>query len=248
MPKDLFSEQSKNYSKFRPHYPKELFEYIISFVDEKEKAWDCATGNGQAATALANYFETVVATDISNQQLEQAIQKYNIIYQKAPAESTPFNENEFDLITIAQAYHWLNWKNFHQEATLVAKPGAVIAAWCYFSLHTEDEKLNDLYNHFYSKIIGDYWDAERKFVDEQYQTVDFDFAPLPEKQFTTEMEWTKEQFIGYLDSWSSVQKYKKINNTSPLFLITNDLNSLWNDEETKKVSFPIALRLGRIEK
>jgi ubiquinone/menaquinone biosynthesis C-methylase UbiE len=248
MHKDLFSKQSKNYSLYRPHYPKEIFEHIISFVNEKEKAWDCATGNGQAATALADYFTTVIATDISEQQLKEAIQKPNIVYQIAAAESTLFNDNEFDLITIAQAYHWLNWKEFKKEATRVAKHGAIIAAWCYYGLYTNEEKLNQLYNHFYLNIIGEYWDDERKFVDEQYQSVDFDFDPLPERKFVTEVIWKKSQFLGYLNSWSSVQKYKQINHASPLFLIADDLNELWNDEERKKISFPIALKLGKIGK
>lgn len=247
MPKDLFSEQSKNYSLYRPHYPKELFEYIISFVEEKENAWDCATGNGQAATALAHYFKTVVATDISEQQIQQAIHKENIIYKIAPAESTPFCDNEFDLITIAQAYHWLNWRTFHKEAIRVAKRGAVIAAWCYYGLNTDDERINELYQHFYLNIIGEYWDEERRFVDEQYQTVDFDYDPLPEKKFASEVVWTKEQFMGYLDSWSSVQKYKKKHHASPLVLIANELDVLW-DDDVKKISFPIALRLGRVGK
>src|SRR5678809_1304797 len=113
MPKDLFSEQSNIYAQFRPGYPQELFEYILQFVEERKSVWDCATGNGQAATVLADYFENVEASDISEAQINNAIKKQNISYQVCPAEETPFSNNSFDLITVAQAYHWLNLSLIH---------------------------------------------------------------------------------------------------------------------------------------
>src|SRR5947209_15554910 len=106
MPKDLFSSQADVYAKYRPTYPQELFDYILRFVKERESVWDCATGNGQAANVLANYFQTVEATDISEAQLKNAVKKENIYYQICPAERTPFADNSFDLITVATAYHW----------------------------------------------------------------------------------------------------------------------------------------------
>ena len=132
MAKDLFSEQSKIYARFRPTYPKELFYYILQFVEERKTAWDCATGNGQAAKVLADYFEKVEASDISQAQINNAVRKPNIQYHICPAEQTAFADNSFDLITVAQAYHWLNWKKFHDEATRVGKPNAVIAVWAYY--------------------------------------------------------------------------------------------------------------------
>src|SRR3954468_4081905 len=102
MAKDLFSKQSDVYAKFRPTYPKELFEYILSFVQQRNSAWDCATGNGQAAVMLSDYFKNVEATDISEAQLANAVQKENINYRISPAEQTPFDDNTFDLVTVAQ--------------------------------------------------------------------------------------------------------------------------------------------------
>jgi len=105
MAKDLFSTQSDLYAKYRPTYPKELYDHILSFVKEKNTAWDCATGNGQAAVVLADHFKKVVATDISSAQIDKAVIKENIEYLVCPAESNPFTDNTFDLVTVAQAYH-----------------------------------------------------------------------------------------------------------------------------------------------
>lgn len=248
MSKDLFSERSELYAKYRPSYPKELFEYIFSFAEESDHAWDCATGNGQAAVVLADHFKKVEASDISAAQLEKAVHKPNIHYHLAPAEQTPFANDTFDLITVAQAYHWLNRKEFYKEATRVGKPNAVVAVWTYSLFQTEEEEINRIINHFYWDLTHPYWDAARKYVEDGYQTIEFDFAPLPSKEFFIELSYTKEEFRGYLSTWSGVQAYTKKKGASPLPLIENDLDRIWNNEEQKKFRFPLALRIGSVKK
>ena len=67
--KDHFSTQAADYAKYRPHYPPALFEYLASIAPAKKVAWDCGTGNGQAALGLALHFEMVIATDPSEKQI-----------------------------------------------------------------------------------------------------------------------------------------------------------------------------------
>ena len=246
MSKDLFSSHSKTYAKYRPTYPKELFNHIIQFVEKKEKAWDCATGNGQAAIVLAEHFEKVEATDISETQINNAVRKDNIEYHVCPAEHTSFPDNSFDLITVAQAYHWLHWKKFREEVIRTGKPNAVIAVWAYGLMSSDDEKLNNLIDHFYYEVVGPYWDAERKYVDEAYATVDFDFTPLPSENFSIKLNWNKEAFTGYLSSWSAVQNYVKENNSSPIEIVQKGLDAIWDDQAEKKIEFPIFLKMGRV--
>jgi ubiquinone/menaquinone biosynthesis C-methylase UbiE len=247
MAKDLFSRQASGYAKYRPSYPQQLFDYILQFTEKRSHVWDCATGNGQAAVFLSEYFKEVEATDISQAQISNAVHRPNIHYQVCPAEKTPFQNNSFDLITIAQAYHWLDAEKFHEEATRVGRQNAVVAAWGYNLMNSADNSLNNLIRQFYFEIVGPYWDRERKHVDASYQTVDFNFEPLPEKEFSMELEWTKQAFTGYLESWSAVQHYIKQEHRSPLLLIQEELDSLWK-HETKTFRFPVFMRLGRIRK
>jgi SAM-dependent methyltransferase len=248
MAKDLFSRQAELYAKYRPTYPIELYEYILSFVTEKNIAWDCATGNGQAAVVLAGYFRKVIATDISAAQIEKATSKKNIEYLVCPAESTPFNENAFDLITVAQAYHWLKWDEFRKEAIRVSKPNAVIAIWTYYSHTTGDDKIDQAVRDFYQDITKPYWDYERKYVEEKYTTVEFDYELLPVKNFETVLNWQKEDLIGYISSWSAVQKFIRTNGNSPIPALDERIKKLWPENELKKVVFPVYLKLGRIIK
>jgi ubiquinone/menaquinone biosynthesis C-methylase UbiE len=248
MAKDLFSRQSDLYARYRPTYPRHLYKYFLSFVKEKNIAWDCATGNGQAAVVLADHFKKVIATDISPAQIEKATKKENIEYLVCAAESTPFEENTFDLVTIAQAYHWIKWKEFKKEVTRVCKPNAVIAIWIYYRHTTGSEAVDNAVHEFYENVTKQYWDYERKFVDELYATVEFDYELLPVKEFETILNWKREDLIGYISSWSAIQKFIKINGYSPIPMIEEKIKMLWPEAEVKKVVFPIYLKLGRIMK
>ena len=248
MAKDLFSKQADLYARYRPGYPKELYDHILSFVKDKNIAWDCATGNGQAAIVLADHFKKVIATDISPAQIEKAKAKVNIDYTVCPAESTPFDENTFDLVTVAQAYHWIKWDEFKDEVTRVCKPGAIIAVWVYYAHTTGDKKVDDAVHDFYEDVTRSYWDYERKFVDDMYSTVEFDYELLPPKIFETILEWQRGDLVGYISSWSAIQKYIKVNGHSPVPLIEKTINELWPEGEIKKVTFPIYLKSGRVTK
>jgi ubiquinone/menaquinone biosynthesis C-methylase UbiE len=248
MAKDLFSSQADEYAKYRPTYPQELFAYILSFVQEKTCAWDCATGNGQAATVLANYFKLVEATDISQAQLKNAVQKENIHYRICSAEKTPFADNSFDLITVATAYHWFDWEAFHTEATRVGKNDCVVAAWAYNIVSCGDESVHRLIQDYYFNTVYSYWDKERRHVEHSYQSVAFDFAPLPSKDFAIQKQWSKQDLVGYLSTWSALQNYIRQNGTSPLPQFEKELNAVWPDEGEREFRFPLFLRIGRITK
>ena len=132
--KDNFSSQAASYAQYRPGYPKELFDFILAQITGREVAWDCATGNGQTAKELAPYFEKVFATDISAKQLENAVQASNIFYSIQPAEQTNFEENSFDLVTVSQALHWIQFDPFYSEVKWVTRPGGWLAVWMYGGL------------------------------------------------------------------------------------------------------------------
>ena len=248
MAKDLFSKQAAVYAKYRPGQPPELIDYILSLTENTRAAWDCATGNGQAAVLLADYFEQVFATDISEKQLNQAPRIPNILYKQGTAEKSDFAENSFDLITVAQAYHWFRFDEFRKEVTRVGKPGAKLAIWGYGLIQAKHEKMNKLIKHFYVDIVGKYWDPERRFIDEKYETVPFDFKEYPARNFSINVEWDLEDFAGYLNTWSSVQHYIQANQNNPVEDFILEL--IRQEAITGKTafSFPLFLRIGTIEK
>src|SRR5690606_31675692 len=206
--KDNFSTQAQAYSKFRPHYPPEMIEHIISFVKFKDCALDAATGNGQVASALSPYFKQVYGIDISSRQLENAVKKDNILYMSQPAENTTFEDGQFDLVTVAQAIHWFDFDAFYKEVKRVLKPDGILAVMGY-GLFYADEDTDAIIDHLYDNITGEYWDPERRYIDEEYTTIPFPFQEIKAAKFTNELTWDFEQLMGYLETWSAVQHYIK---------------------------------------
>ena len=246
--KDNFSKQAVYYQKYRPTYPKELIEAILSLVKVKESCWDCGTGNGQVAALLSGYFEEVFATDISQKQIDRALQKENITYAVERSEQTSFDDNQFDLITVAQALHWFDFKAFNKEIKRVIKKGGILAIWGYGLLRIEPT-IDTLISIFYKEIIGPYWSKERKYVDDQYQTIPLDFSEIKlPKEYEIEISWTLGDLEGYLNSWSSVQHYISRHGNNPVDGLIQNLVPYWNPTAQKKIRFPIFTRIGSIDK
>lgn len=242
--KDNFSKQSDLYSRFRPGYPNKLFQFLLPLIPNKDAAWDCGTGNGQVAIKLAAFFKEVYATDISTAQIDNATKKENIFYEVVNAEDTKFENNAFDIITVAQAIHWFNFEIFYNEVNRTLKPGGIIAVFGYdiFSINKE---IDNLIQKFYKETTGPYWDKERRYIDEQYKTIPFPFKQIEAPEFSMSYTWQLEQVIGYLNTWSAVQHYIRKNDKNPVDAFAVELHELWGNIFQRKVTFKIFMRLGR---
>lgn len=242
--KDNFSIQSAGYALYRPHYPPELFDYIVQFVKDRQLAWDCGTGNGQSAKILSRYFDKVIATDISASQIEKAHQSPNISYAIEPAEKTGIASNSTDLVTVAQAIHWFDFERFYAEVNRVGKPGSHIAVWTY-SLLSISPRIDELIHHYHYHILGAYWDAERKYVDEEYKTIPFPFEEIPSPRFEIKVNWSLDELSGYFNTWSALQKFITAEGYSPVPALITAIQPYWGSSEKKEIVFPVHLRLGR---
>lgn len=243
--KDIFSKQSALYQKFRPGYPEALVDMLCERIPERHLAWDCATGNGQIAKMLSRKFANVIATDISSEQLKKASRKDNIQYKIERAENSSLSDASIDLIVVAQGIHWFDFGAFYTEAKRVLKEDGLIAVIGYPLLTTESPELDKTIRYFYRDVVGSYWDAERKYIDERYATIPFPFAEFKLPAFETKYKWTKEQLTGYLASWSAVAHYQRKNGTNPLALIKKSLENIFNERKTAEVRFEIMGRYGK---
>ena len=243
-PLDRFSGHANLYAQYRIDYPADLYDFVLSFTKNRQTAWDCATGNGQVAGALAEFFTQVEATDISETQLILAVKKPNINYQISTAEQSPFADNTFDLITVAQALHWFDVAAFHQEVRRVAKPGAVIAEWGYGLVQLGPD-LDPIMLDFYRNRIGPYWDPQRKYIDDAYATLPFPFTDVRQAEFTARRTWSLDRFLNYLRTWSAVRQYIHENEEDPIVGLGEEFAPIWGEGE-REVRFPIFLRVGLV--
>ena len=242
--KDNFSLQSDLYARFRPGYPKQLFDFLLPLVPEKNTAWDCGTGNGQVAVKLAGSFKAVHATDISAAQLRHAPQRENIFYHTIPAEQDFFAQGQFDLITVAQAIHWFDRDRFFAQVSKTLRPGAILAIIGYDILQINQE-IDGLINDFYHQATGPYWDTERKLVEDHYANIAFPFKEIAAPGFWTRNKWSFEELLGYLNTWSAVQHYIRKHNANPVDTLAVSLRKAWGDVGKRNVAFPVFMRVGR---
>lgn len=245
--KDNFSIQSDKYAKYRPTYPSDLFEFLNFKIQDKHNAWDCGTGNGQVAFELAKTFDYVFATDISQSQIDNALQADNIFYSVQPAEKTDFDNGLFDLIIVAQAIHWFDFDRFYSEVRRTAKENALLCVVGYGKLEIS-KQIDNVIANFYNNVIGKYWDKERKYIDENYKTIPFPFDEIQTPKFLNTQNWTMEHLIGYLNTWSAVKHFVKQNGYNPIDKLQSEIEIIWGNEQTKQVRFPLLLRIGKITK
>jgi SAM-dependent methyltransferase len=244
--KDNFSRQSDIYAKYRPHYPKELYAYLASLTNEHELAWDCGTGNGHAAIDLANFYNKVIATDPSEQQIRNAFPNQKVIYKVEKAEANSLATGSADIITVANALHWFDFDAFYKEAVRVLKNNGIVAAWSY-RIPNISPQIDRIVNDFNDKILDDYWRAENRLVDNEYKTIPFPFPEIESPLFFSERKMTLEDFIGYLNTWSATQRYISQHGTNPTDLVKDKLSQVWKEGDIEKtLRWKLVLKVGRV--
>lgn len=244
--KDHFSKQADEYAKYRPVYPAALFEYLAALAPSHALAWDAGTGSGQAAIGFADFFDRVIATDPSEAQVRNAAPHPKVIYKVSAAEQSDLVEHSVDLVTVAQALHWIDLGHFYAEARRVLKPAGVLAVWCY-GLNEIESGVDEIVRHYYRDVVGPYWPPERRLIDEHYRTVPFPFIEQTPPGFYMEAEWTLDEYLGYLGTWSATQRYRQQQGADPLPALRAELLHAWGAPQAKRVvKWPIHLRIGRV--
>lgn len=243
--RDHFSSSSPDYARYRPRYPRSLFEWVASESRARERAWDVATGSGQAALGLAEDFALVVATDASRAQLASASPHPRVRYVRSTAEASGLAPRSMDAIVAAQAVHWFDRRAFFEEAARVARRGALVAVWTYGN-PTVSEAVDALLIPFYRDVVGPYWPPERRLIENMYRDVDLPFEPVAAPELWLEMPMTLPALAGYIGTWSGVQRYREAERRDPMPAFIESVAAVWGEPASEKATrWPMAIRAGR---
>lgn len=243
---DHFSGVSARYAAFRPRYPRALFEFVASLPEKRRRAWDCGAGTGQASLDLVEWFDEVIATDVSAPQIAEASRHSRVTWRAEAAEATTIESRSVDLVTVAQALHWFDHERFYDEVRRVAARGGAIAAWTYRGARM-DGRAGELLRLFATETVGAYWPPERRFVDDGYATIPFPFERVDAPTLCIEETWTRAQLVGYASTWSATTRYVAANGVDPVRGFEDVLRSVWPDGEMRRVEWPLTILAGRIE-
>lgn len=242
-----FSPFAREYASSRPGYPPELFADLAALARRRELAWDCATGNGQAAVGLAEHFERVIATDISDAQIRNGIAHPRVEYRVVSSESSGLADHSVDLITVASAIHWFDIEAFLAEARRVARAGAVLAAWSYHIGHVE-APFDAVFARFYHDVLFSYFDPKARIVDDRYESLVLPGEPLETGEYRMTVRWNLDQMLAFIASWSGTRAYIEKHGTDPVDAIADELAGVWGArDEIHTIRWPLYLRASRLD-
>lgn len=243
---DHFATVAGHYADSRPRYPDALFDWLAAQCAQRDLAWDCGAGSGQASIALASRFARVIATDASAAQIAQAQPDPRVEYRVAPAERSTLDDAGVDLVIVAQALHWFDLERFYAEVRRVLRPGGVIAAWSYGVLAVEGAAVDAAVQRFYHDDVGPYWPPERRHVESAYRDLPFPFERVAAPAFAMGLRWNLAQLLGYFRSWSATARYVEQRGDDPVARLEPQLAACWGDaERTREIRWPLALLAGR---
>ena len=242
--KDYFSDRSDGYAKYRPGYPPELFRFLAAVAPDRQRAWDCATGSGQAATALAEHFAEVLASDASGSQIDAAMPNPGVTYRVASAESSGLASGSVALVTVGQAFHWFEASAFWREAKRVLRPNGVLAIWCYGVCEISDE-CDAIVATLYHDIVGEFWPPERELIERRYADIDLPGRPIAAPDLSMVADWQVDEMLGYLRTWSACSRYREARGSDPVTQIAASLRQAWGDLP-RRVSWPLTLKASQL--
>lgn len=242
---NYFGSQAERYAAHRPAYPLALFHYLAVTSRQTQLVWDCATGNGQAAMGLVVRFARVVATDASREMLAQAPPHPRITYREARYDSG-LPSGSCDLVTVAQALHWLDLDPLLAEVRRVLGPRGVFAAWCY-SLCRVAPEIDEVMDVFYRVTLGPYWPAQRRHVDDGYRALALPLDEVVVPPFVMSQEWLLTDLARYVRTWSAVGQLRTVCGDEPLVAFEDALRSAWGHPGLRRrVTFPFSFRIGHL--
>lgn len=241
---DRFSTVAPGYARFRPVYPDELFRRLAALARGRELVWDCGSGSGQAASGLRRHFRRVIATDASRAQLAEALRTPGIFRVACTGERAALADASVDLVTVAQALHWMDADAFYREARRVARPGGIVAVWSY-DLCRFDDEVDPVLDHLYRDRLAAWWSPERRHVEAGYASLPFPFEPLDAgPPLVMERDLTRRDLLGYVETWSAVSAARRAGE-DPVPDFTRALERAWPEGGSARTArWPIALRVG----
>ncbi|MEO1056665.1 MAG: class I SAM-dependent methyltransferase [Actinomycetota bacterium] len=233
-----------DYAKFRPTYPDSLAAWLASIAPATDSALDVGCGTGQLAVLLAEHFGQVVATDVSADQIGNAVAHPRITYRVEPAEEPRDADHSFALVAAGQAAHWFDLSLFFDAARRVAVPDGVVALVTYGVVEASGE-AGALISEFYWEGLRGMWPAERAHVETGYRDIEFPFPEVAVPELWIERAWTADEFLGYVSTWSGVKRLRNAGRGDELDAFAAALRTLAGDV-ILDVRFPVLGRVGRV--
>jgi len=99
----------------------------------------------------------------------------------------------------------------------------------------------------YRDILGTDWPPQRRHIETGYRLFDWPWPKMVPPPMHLISNWTIDQTLGYLRTWSATQRWQRREGTDPVALVESELRSTWGESETQTISWPLTLLVSRID-
>ena len=198
---------AERYARGRPRFHAEVLERVGKHVPlEGTLALDVGCGIGLSSVALARFCRRVMGVDSSRAMLGRAPRAERVDYLVAKAENLPARDAQFDVITLGQVAHWIDWPAFLREASRVARPGGWVVVYDHF-LDGDDASANGplaawLERTFRGRYPGPPRHAVTLESPESWEAEGFELLSV--ERYKTTAAWTQAELVDYLTTQSNV--------------------------------------------
>ncbi|XXQ37672.1 Methyltransferase domain [Plasmodiophora brassicae] len=215
---DPWAATSSIYAQYRPTYPAALVEYVLEHAGRRRRlAVDIGCGSGQLLGHIAPHYERVVGNDLSGAQLSEARKKFpgvTFIEGDASAALSKMEPNSVDLVTMAQALHWITNDssatcNLFREIRRVLMDDGLFAVIGYAVCRPQHNGLRRVFAQFYEETFH-LWDAraDRRILDRGMQPLNLygELAAIEHRWFYDRRSMPLDTFLKYVATWSMLAK------------------------------------------
>lgn len=207
-----FGETNIKYKKFRPTYPKILFEVILNKISKPYLyALDIGAGTGISTEFLSNVFEKVVVAEPNEKMISVGHFGTNVHVINDCTENVEFDENTFDLITAGNSFYWMEAETVLEQMYRWLKPKGKIAVYRYNFPLTN----SDLINEIIIEETDKHWNAfkHERLIDTNYTyrhiTKSSKFCNVQVQNIDNFIKMSSEEIVGFFSSTSYVSAYLK---------------------------------------
>ncbi|WP_433660597.1 class I SAM-dependent methyltransferase [Nocardia sp. CA-128927] len=209
----LFTGTAWHYARYRPGYPKMLFDNIIErfHLNGSGRLLDLGCGTGQLAIPLARHVGEVVGVDPEAEMIAEAaaqakrVDIANVSWVQGSSADLPGAFGRFRVVTMGRSFHWMDRETVLGVLGDMVEGGLVIANdSCLVRPNTGWQRVIEEVQRRFLPV--DREDGSAKLADGRQSHEELlarsAFRDVRRTVYEFDREWTVEQAIGYLYSTS----------------------------------------------
>lgn len=206
-----FGANAEHYKQYRQGFPGEVFEWLKELAETRKTVLDLGCGTGIATKQLAELGYQVVGADIDERMIKESKSNFtdnqtNFIV--APADSLPFTDNRFEIVTAFSAFHWFCDQDSINEIKRILKKTGL-----FFVINKNDQsRMRGIIRNLIRKVTGQDLPSKPYSYKPKDILKEAGFNKIQEKIFNITEEYSLDKATGYAQTisiWNLVPEEKK---------------------------------------